>query len=201
MPDILAGIVITGLMMGLIYIIELQAGWLTFSGFAWRVDQLGKAAGSLALIFLVFVLVAFQEELLFRGYIMQNLADGLNMIWAVIISSFIFALFHIINPGYSWMAFAGLLLSGIFIALGYVFTRQLWLPFGIHLGWNFFEGAIFGFQVSGLAGMPRLIVQSVSGPGFMTGGNFGPEAGVVLLPALLVGGFLIYLYARLVPAK
>jgi membrane protease YdiL (CAAX protease family) len=201
LPDMLAGIAITGVMMAFIYFIELRMGWLSFSGFAWKMNQFSQAIGNLVLLFIVYVLVGFQEELFFRGYVMQNIADGLNMVWAVVISSLNFSLFHFANPGYSWMAFIGLLLSGVFIALGYVYTRQLWLPFGIHLGWNFFEGAIFGFQVSGLEGMPRLIVQTVSGPTLMTGGSFGPEAGMVLLPALLVGTLLIYLYTRLIPQK
>ena len=58
---------------------------------------------------------------------------------------------------------------------------------GLHTGWNFFEGTVFGFPVSGLGDFPRIIDQAVNGPARITGGLFGPEAGLVLLPALLLG--------------
>jgi membrane protease YdiL (CAAX protease family) len=104
----------------------------------------------------------------------------------------IFSLFHLANPGMSWISTLGLFLAGLFLAYGYVATRSLWLPIGLHIGWNFFEGPFFGFKVSGLSG-PVLIEHTVLGPDLVTGGIFGPEAGLVLVPALLVGTLLIYL--------
>jgi membrane protease YdiL (CAAX protease family) len=86
--------------------------------------------------------------------------------------------------------------GGIFLAYGYIRTRQLWLPLGLHTGWNFFESTVFGYPVSGMSGLPRLIHQDVSGPELLTGGEFGPEAGLLLLPGLLLGSLLVYLYTR-----
>jgi hypothetical protein len=112
----------------------------------------------------------------------------------VLISSILFALGHLGNPHVAWNAILGLALSGAFLAYGYLRTRQLWLPIGLHIGWNFFEGSVFGFQVSGLENFPRLIVQTVHGPELFTGGAFGPEAGLVLLPGLALGVILIYTF-------
>ena len=93
------------------------------------------------------------------------------------------------------MAVAGIFLAGLFLAYGYLRTGQLWLSIGLHLGWNFFESAVFGFPVSGYD-RPGLFHISVSGPEFWTGGAFGPEAGFIILPITLLGAVLIYLYTR-----
>jgi len=144
---------------------------------------------------IVFLLTGWGEELLFRGYWLQNLAEGLNWFWAVIISSIVFALAHSFNPDVTWEAILGLVVAGVFFAFGYIRTSLLWLPIGIHFGWNFFEGTVFGFQVSGLNSF-SLIQQTVSGPPMITGGAFGPEAGLIVLPALGLGAVLIYSYTR-----
>ena len=135
------------------------------------------------------------------GYWLQNLAEGLNPAWAVLISSALFALGHLLNPNVSWNAILGLVFAGIFLAYGYLRTRQLWLPIGLHIGWNFFEGTVFGFQVSGLTEMPQMIRQVVQGPELITGGLFGPEAGLVVLPAMALGVLLIFGFSRLFPAN
>jgi hypothetical protein len=74
-------------------------------------------------------------------------------------------------------------------------TKQLWLPIGLHIGWNFFEGVIFGFPVSGMNSY-KLVLLRESGPKTWTGGEFGPEAGLLVLPALLLGVILMYLYSN-----
>src|SRR3989337_826088 len=130
----------------------------------------------------VFVVVSWQEELLSRGYWFQNLSEGLNPVWGVAISSILFALLHLVNPHMSVSAGLGLFAAGIFLAYARVRSGQLWLAMGLHTGWNFFEGTVFGFSVSGLENLSPLIVQSVAGPELFTGGAFGPEAGLVLLP-------------------
>ncbi len=193
--DLLAGIVITFLMMGFIYFIMFSMGWLTFNSFAWDTESASSVALNLLGIFFVFVLVGWNEELLSRGYQLQNLADGINLTWGVIISSAIFGILHLGNPGASWVSTLGIFLAGVFLAYGYIRTGRLWLSIGLHIGWNFFEGVIFGFPVSGLD-VFRLTRITVDGPELWTGGAFGPEAGLVLLPALALGAGLIYLYGR-----
>jgi hypothetical protein len=193
--DVLVGIAIAGVMMASIYLIESLTGWLSFKGFAWQYQPMNEIAVFLLVWFVIFVIVGWQEELFSRGYQLQNIADGLNLTWGVVISSFIFAMLHQANPNFSWIAFIGLFAAGVFLAYGYTQSRQLWLPIGLHIGWNFFEGTIFGFPVSGLE-MPTLILQRPQGPELVTGGAFGPEAGLIQLPALILGAILIYLYTR-----
>ena len=193
--DVLVGIGISAAMMVLIFVIQWGFGWLTFEGFAW-----GSIAGVTALqqtllALLIFILVGWNEELLSRGYHLQTLESGLNRFWGVLLSSAVFGVLHLANPNATWIGAAGILLAGIFLAYGYLRTEQLWLPIGLHIGWNFFEGVVFGFPVSGLKTF-SLIQIEVAGPTILTGGAFGPEAGLVLLPGMLLGAALIWLYTR-----
>lgn len=194
--DILTGIWITALMMGAIFASELTFGWMHFEGFAWEQNSFGEIVTGVTSWALVFLFVGWYEELLSRGYHLQNLADGLNLPLAVFISSAIFALLHFFNPYASWVSTLGILAAGYFLAYGYLRTTQLWLSIGLHIGWNFFEGPVFGFPVSGLDTFPLLLHSNI-GPEIITGGAFGPEAGLILLPAIGLGAFLINRYTRL----
>ena len=193
--DLLAGIGITFLMMGFIYLIMSTLGWITFEGFAWEFESASSVTLNLLGILAVFILVGWNEELLSRGYQLQNLADGINLVWGIIISSAVFGILHLGNPNATWISAAGIFLAGIFLAYGYIRTGQLWLSIGLHIGWNFFEGVIFGFPVSGLD-VFRLTRISVNGPELITGGAFGPEAGLIVIPALVLGAGLIYFYTK-----
>ena len=193
--DLLYGVMVAGLMMGLVFLVEWAAGWLSFEGFAWQFESWPRVLVECALIAFVFMLVGWHEELLSRGYWLQNLGEGLNLPWGVSLSSALFALAHIANPNVSWGALLGLFAAGLFLAYGYLRTQQLWLPIGLHIGWNFFEGTVFGFPVSG-SFFYRLIRQSISGPELITGGEFGPEAGLIILPMMALGAGLIYWFTR-----
>jgi len=194
--DLLVGIGIAAAMMSFIYALEWAFGWLSFEGFAWQTQSMDAVLIGTLEMLLIFILVGWEEELLSRGYHMQNLASGINLTWGVILSSLIFALMHLGNPNVSVMAVLGLIAAGFFLAFGYLRTRQLWLPIGLHIGWNFFEGTVFGFQVSGLD-IYRLVEQTVQGPQIFTGGEFGPEAGLILIPGLALGVVLIHVYSRI----
>lgn len=191
--DILTGLGITFLQMGLIYIAMSGLGWLTFEGFAWEFDPPSVVITSVLTFFLLFVFVSWNEELLSRGYHLQTIASGTNLFWGMIISSAIFGLLHLGNPNATWVSTAGIFFAGVYLAYGYIRTKQLWLPIGLHLGWNFFEGIVFGFPVSGID-MYALTRITVTGPELWTGGEFGPEAGLIVLPALALGALLIHLY-------
>ncbi len=196
MLDMLAGIVITFVMMGAIFIAMQALGWLNFESFAWKTDPAAIVIAQVILFFFIFVLVGFNEELLFRGYLLQTIIGGLNLFWGLFISSIIFGGLHLGNPNATWVSAAGIFFAGLFFAYAYIRTKQLWLPIGIHIGWNFFEGVVFGFPVSGLTIYPLMDIK-VSGPVAWTGSAFGPEAGLIVLPALALGSILINLYTRL----
>jgi len=193
--DIFSGIAITFLMMGSIYFAETAAGWLTFESFAWQNESVSNVSTGVLTFLAVFIFVGWNEELLSRGYHLQTLASGTNLFWGVIISSSLFGLGHLGNPNATWVSAAGIFFAGIFLAYGYLRTGQLWLSIGLHIGWNFFEGVVFGFPVSGLD-IYRLIHHQIQGPEIWTGGAFGPEAGLIILPTLAMGSGLIYFYTR-----
>ena len=193
--DIFVGIAIAFIMMGSIFFAMKILGWLTFESFAWDAEPISNVILQTAMFFFVFILVGWNEELLSRGYHLQTIASGINLFWGVIISSIIFGLLHLGNPNAAWVSAAGIFFAGLFLAYGYIRTKQLWLSIGLHIGWNFFEGVVFGFPVSGLDIYPLTHI-SVTGPEIWTGGAFGPEAGLIVLPALALGAVLIYLYTR-----
>jgi len=193
--DIVVGIGIAAAMMALIFVIHWAVGWLTFESFTWQSREGGFVLQQTLVALLIFTLVGWSEELLSRGYHLQTIASGLNRFWGVLLSSAVFAALHLANPNATWNGAAGILLAGLFLAYGYLRTEQLWLPIGLHIGWNFFEGVVFGFPVSGLNTF-SLIQIDVAGPTILTGGAFGPEAGLVLLPGMLLGTALVWLYTR-----
>jgi membrane protease YdiL (CAAX protease family) len=193
--DTLAGIGITFVQMGFIYFVVFSLGWLTFEGFAWQFDPINTVVTNVLIFFIGFILVGWNEELLSRGYHLQTIASGLNLFWGVVISSAVFGILHLGNPNATWVSAAGIFFAGLYLAYGYIRTKQLWLPIGLHIGWNFFEGVVFGFPVSGLDIYALTRIQ-VTGPELWTGGAFGPEAGLIVLPSLIVGGGLIYWFTR-----
>lgn len=191
--DAIVGILIAGAVMAFVFLVEWALGWLRFDGFATASGQATLTKFSYWAA--IFVLVGWYEELWFRGYWLQNLRDGVGIKWALFISAAFFALSHLSNPNVSWVAILGLLVAGCFLAFGYLRTNQLWLAIGLHIGWNFFEGPVFSFPVSGLESSRLLNIQ-VRGPELITGGPFGPEAGLIILPAMVLGAILIYSYTQ-----
>lgn len=193
--DLLVGFAIPLILFLIIYLIEYSMGWLTFNSFAWEAESPSIIISQIFQNFVRYIFVAWNEELIYRGYIMQSLASGFNLTWGILISSIYFGIEHLSNPNSNGMAVAGIFLAGLFLAYGFLRTGQLWLPIGLHLGWNFFESAVFGFPVSGYD-RPGLLNITVSGPEFWTGGAFGPEAGFIILPINLIGVILVYLYTK-----
>jgi membrane protease YdiL (CAAX protease family) len=196
--DLFYGFLIAMSLMTFVFFIMIPLGWVRIISWGGQtafsplgISQLRQAGLYLGL----FIIVGFQEELLCRGYHLQTIASGSNVVWGMVGSSIIFALLHLGNPGANWMATVGIFFAGLLLAFAYVRTGNLWLSIGLHIGWNFFEGVVFGFPTSGVAVYALTRIQ-VSGPVFWTGGAFGPEAGLIILPALAIGAMLVYLYSK-----
>jgi len=200
--DLLAGFLMAGVIIFFMFTIERLAGWLTISQVGPGKDGAGRLLLGLGLMFLVYVGVGWQEELFTRGYLMQNPDNGLgflgqrySMSAAALLSSLLFGIAHLGNPNATWIGALGSSLAGAYLAYAYLASGQLWLPVGIH-GWNFFEGPLLGFPISGMDSLAYLVQQTVNGPEMFTGGAFGPEAGLVVLPALVLGVVLGWVYTR-----
>jgi membrane protease YdiL (CAAX protease family) len=186
---LLQGVGIGGAIMALIFLVEWGAGWLKIEGVGWAAME-GMITGEIVEWLLLFVLVGWYEELYFRGYIMTNVGEGINPAWGLALSTLYFSATHLNNPFSSPASLMGITAAGLFLGYAYVRAGNLWLPVGLHIGWNVFEGVVFGFPVSGID-TAAFVQQSASGPEIITGGHFGPEAGLILLPALLLGTWLI----------
>jgi membrane protease YdiL (CAAX protease family) len=143
-------------------------------------------AAPLAITGVFLFLAASLEEIGFRGYAFQRLEEATGAIGAVAITSFLFGLGHFGNPAATPLSTANTVLAGVVMSLGYLRTRGLWFPIGMHFAWNFVLGPVASFPVSGLA-MPALFELHVAGPAWLTGGDYGPE-GSVILTAVCLGG-------------
>jgi uncharacterized protein len=195
LPDLIIGFLIPLPMIALAFGLESSMGWVRWESWAWQSLTAAQVVIGLAGGLAMFAVVGLTEETLSRGYHLQNLAEAIGLPRAWLLSSIIFAALHVFNPGFSLQAGIGLVLAGLFLATGWIRTGRLWLSIGLHLGWNFFEGTVFGFAVSGLD-LFRLMRHRIDGPQWVTGGGFGPEAGAVVLPSLLLGSALVWLYTR-----
>lgn len=142
------------------------------------------------------LIAAVGEELTFRGGVFRVLADGFGTTAALIVSAGIFGLLHALNPGATLLSSVAIMLeAGVLLGAAYAYSDNLWLPIGIHLGWNFTEGGLFGVSVSGYHGTGGLVAVSLAGPPLLTGGPFGPEASLVAVALCLVAGLAFIVLA------
>jgi hypothetical protein len=201
--DLVVGAVLGGLLMTGVLVVSLAAGWATVTGTA-RVTGGLSFPVALLVVVLAFVFVSVGEEVAVRGYLLTNLAEGSRALGerpavalAVLGSAGVFGVLHAANPAATPVSVAGVALAGVMLGLGYVVTGRLGLPVGLHFSWNLFQGPLYGFPVSGFDVGVSALVLSVRGPARLTGGEFGPEAGLVGIGAVAVGTALIVGYARL----
>jgi membrane protease YdiL (CAAX protease family) len=184
-----AGIALGILMMSGIFLVEFALG---YASPVWQDFSAERAALSVLQLAASFALGAAFEELLFRGYAFQTLIQAITLGPAVLAVSVLFAISHVWNPNSSVFGLINVALAGIWLSFAYFKTRGLWLPLGLHFGWNFAQTAVFGFPTSGAVfpGLrPVIVVQS--GPDWATGGTFGPEGGVLATVALVASTWFI----------
>jgi len=138
----------------------------------------------------VLFLSALVEELIYRGYAFQRLMEAVGPTSATLLMALYFGLQHWHNPGHSFVSTFIIFLSGILLAVAYIRTRALWLVWGLHFAWNFSEGVLFGLPVSGFTRFSTVLQTDTTGPVWLTGGDFGPEAAyftvLVLIAAIIV---------------
>ncbi|MGD8718702.1 MAG: CPBP family intramembrane metalloprotease [Candidatus Zixiibacteriota bacterium] len=149
-----------------------------------------RLLGPLAL----FALFAAAEEFYLRGYPVMVLDESWGRVAAVLLTSVVFSVLHLMNPGAGVLPFVNVALAGVILALIYLRSGSLWLAIGFHWGWNFGEGPLLGFSVSGMATDATLFEAAPKGAAWLSGGAFGPEGSVALtvtgtiLILLLVAG-------------
>lgn len=142
---------------------------------------------------LVFVIVGMKEELLSRGYCITAL-NQMNKPWiSVIISSVIFSALHLLNPNVKPLGIINIILVGVLFGYMFVKTKSLWMPIGYHITWNYFQGCIYGFNVSGL-NIKGVFNCNILKENILTGGAFGPEAGILTTIVVLMGLLVVNKY-------
>jgi uncharacterized protein len=141
----------------------------------------------------LFILVAVAEELISRGYVLNNLMKSMNRLIALAVSAVMFSLIHVFNSNFSWIGFWNLLLAGILLGLPYIYTKSLWFPIALHFSWNFFQGIIFGFNVSGHVTY-SLFTQSRTADTIWNGGKFGFEGSVLSLVFQIIAILALWWY-------
>ncbi|CAN7604741.1 type II CAAX endopeptidase family protein [Paenibacillus sp. LjRoot153] len=166
-------------------------GGIHFVQVEWNVSKGYAIGGS----FLLFIGVAINEELFARGYLQGLVKNRYGPKIAVGVSTIVFALLHSFNPG-MWttvLPFINILLAGLLMGLCREITGSLWMPIGLHLAWNFMQGCLFGFDVSGIP-MSSLITTETRGSMIISGGDFGAEGSLITCVILVLGIIMIYNY-------
>jgi len=193
--DFIVGLIISALMIGLIFIILIISGLLEIKEISWNGGGISAVFDLLLWFFGIGLAVGWSEELVFRGYLLQNIKDGMGLFWAVLISCLLYGLLHMSNPNSTILSGFLIVVFGYLRIFGWLRSGQLWLSMGMHAGWDFFQGPTLGFAVSGI-NTESLFKPTISGPDWITGGPFGPEAGIVVIPALFLGFLMMYLWTK-----
>ena len=187
-----------GLGLGCAYFVLLVL--VMFVSGLYKVDAFGTDKPfALVTAFFMYLMVAVGEEIIFRGILFRWLDEKWGFLIALVISSLLFGLLHIFQPGATlWSSFAIAVEAGLLLGAAYKYSGTLWLPIGIHWAWNFTQGNIFGFAVSGGDAGESLIRSSVHGPDIRTGGAFGAEASLLamILGLLLSLWFILNLVRK-----
>ena len=191
--DLLLGVLAGGLSIALAAALCTAAGSYTFM--LAPADQSAQVAKTIVSSFVIFMAGAAWEEAVFRGYPLQTLLRSWPWWIALLPSSILFAFIHLDNPNaVVGFTFFNTLLAGAWLAVAYLRTRSLWLPLGLHFGWNFAMGSFLGLPVSGITSVsPAPLLRAVdTGPTWLTGGHYGVEGGVACTLALIASTLYLW---------
>ncbi|MFH8490916.1 lysostaphin resistance A-like protein [Streptomyces longisporoflavus] len=144
----------------------------------YEIDGLASPVGAVGLVgFMAGAAVA--EEVVYRGVLFRLIEERTGTYIALVLTGVVFGLSHLLNENATlWGAIAIAVEAGFMLAAAYAATRNLWVPIGVHFGWNFAAAGIFSTEVSGNGANQGLLDTATSGPTLLTGGEFGPEGSV-----------------------
>ena len=189
--DTVAGALIGGVMVALAVALIAIFGGISFSFTSGL-----RAWVRCAVEVLILLGGAMAEEVSFRGYPFQRMVDAIGPAPAVVLVSVLFGAVHWTNPGSSPFSTINTALVGVLLCIAYLRTRTLWLPWGIHFGWNFALGVVFGLPVSGLNEFAVVVHGKAKGPHLLTGGAYGIEASATATAVMLIGLLMIVVFTR-----
>lgn len=188
------GLIIGLCMMTAVFILLLVTGQARVSGF-------GLDASSVSLFILYIIMWIPQgasEEIMTRGYMLPRLSAKFRRPAAVAITSLFFGLLHTGNSGFSIVAFINLIMIAVFFAMLSIHTQEIWTVCAVHSVWNFAQGNLFGFEVSGIVPTASLFQTAASKAAndILTGGSFGPEGGLIVTGVITVSLIILILIQK-----
>lgn len=190
LKDLPGGMYLALILYGVGYALSLLFGWIDITG-------TGTSAQILLLQVLLFLLVALFEETMMRGYILNTLVhSGMNKWIALALSSMLFSIMHFLNPEYSMVSALNIFLAGVLLGYLYLLTRNLWLPISLHFFWNFIQGPILGYQVSGGDFGGGVLHTSAQDPVLWSGGGFGFEGSLLCSILMVVILTLLFCFTK-----
>jgi membrane protease YdiL (CAAX protease family) len=195
-----------GFALGALMILSvgLLEGLFGAADFSWMLSA--AASPRHILIWAVYSLVLFcvagtAEELSFRGYPFQRLVDSIGPVGAVVVFSALFGLVHLGNTSHTWISTINTMLVGVTLSVAYLRTRALWLPIGLHVSWNIFQGYALGFPVSGFMLPAALARPEIHGALWLSGGSYGPEGSLLSTGVIILGTVYLLLSKRIYVSK
>lgn len=184
--DLLSGISLAIVLYAVGFGVSLLAGAIEIAGVVFN-------PSSLLISFVFFLLVAITEEFALRGFVLERmLQGGVNKFWALFLSATLFSLVHIANPNFNFLSFINILLAGILLGSSYIYTRNLCFPIALHWFWNWIQGPVLGYEVSGNKFCDGLLTLHLPEANLINGGAFGFE-GSILCTVLMVAGTAVIL--------
>ncbi len=186
--DILYGLLAAVFLYGAGFGLSLLLGEVKVTGVQLSVADLAGSFG-------VFILVALTEEIMVRGYILGRLLrTQLNKFLSLGISSVLFSLMHFFNPNIDFLPLLNLVLAGCLLGVSFLYTRNLWFPISLHLFWNWLQGPVLGYKVSGTLLCPSLLQLQFPDNNILNGGDFGFEGSIIctVLMILMTGCIIGY---------
>ena len=182
--ELLAGLIIGAVLIAIVVLIFAIPGYYSIQSF----NPLTGIMDGLV----IFGYGAFFEELVFRLIIFKLLEEYFGSWISMAVSALIFGTAHMFNDHATlWSALAIAIEAGVLLSMAFIFTRRIWMAMGIHFAWNFMQASVFGLPASGMD-FTGLITAEISGPAWLTGGEFGVEASpVTVLLGLIISWFLL----------
>jgi uncharacterized protein len=202
--DFSFGVLLGMVLMALIFFTELIFGMVKVEGFFSAQPDFPIFWLSMLAYAIHFIGVGIYEEIVFRGYLMINLAEGfaflkkrrIALIASYLLISCVFGIMHAFNDNASAASILNIMVAGLMLGLGMLLTGRIGLSIGLHITWNFFQGNVFGFPVSGSRTGISFIGISQSGNELLTGGSFGPEGGLIGFVAIMIGIICILAWVK-----
>lgn len=186
--DLLAGLGVAVLLYAVGFGTSLLMGTVDIASVEWVPRDL---LGTL----LFFLLVAVTEEVMLRGFVLgRMLSAGMNRFVALFLSSALFSAMHLFNPNFALLPFVNILLAGCLLGASFLYTRNLCFPVVLHWFWNWLQGPVLGYEVSGMDSGETLLTLRLTGSDLLTGGSFGFEGSLLCTVLLVVGTLAIIGY-------